>query len=110
MREVGPVTLGRRFGRDCLKFGKRAFIVLDNELLAFLTGDDSARLLQSVPDARFWNPNDQARPKQSWVACPACHADSIIVLASAAFGWVQSKRYVPASDGPMGDVGDSVAG
>lgn len=91
MLGLGGVTSGRSFGRACLKFGKRAFIVLDARALAFHTGAESGRLLAEIPKAWAWNPYNYSRPKDTWVACPPEDSDAISRLAVGAYEWVRRK-------------------
>lgn len=90
LTEHDGVSVGRQFGRDCLKYGKHAFIVLDSKVLAFRTGPDSQKLTEAIPGAWLWNPKDHPRPKQSWIACLPHDAEQISSLALFAFDWVRS--------------------
>lgn len=92
MLDHSGVARGRRFGRECLKFGKHAFIVLDSHALAFNTGPDSCRLVDEMPNSWFWNPNAAPKPKQSWIACPPHDSLQICTLAVHAYDWVQRKK------------------
>lgn len=85
------VGLGRGFGRECLKFGKRPFIVLDAPQLAFLTGSAAPALLQTLPLAQPWNPRNGRRPKESWIATLPCDVESVGTLTMAAYDWVRSR-------------------
>ncbi|MGB0127801.1 MAG: hypothetical protein WBP72_09190 [Rhodocyclaceae bacterium] len=88
MLQCPGVCLGRSFGRECLKFGRRAFVVLDVSELAFLTGPASPVLLDKLPLARPWNPRNGRRPKDSWVASLPQDVESLGMLTLAAYEWV----------------------
>ena len=85
--EQPQVVLGRRFGRACVKFGKRPFLVLDHEdlSLAFRVGEEAANRLQAeLPQVAYWNPKQERQPKRSWLACRSV-GDEVVLLAAAAY-------------------------
>ena len=83
------VASGRRFGRDCLKLGRRPFIVLDRLALAFLTG--SERVMRAYPSAWLWNPNGERTPKHTWLACLPHDQRLICLLAELAYDCVSER-------------------
>jgi hypothetical protein len=91
MLACSGVTLGRRFGRDCLKYEKRPFIAVDSLVLAFLVGPRAATLLDSYPTTRLWNPRNGRTPKLSWICCTPNHPHTLSVLTLAAYDWVQER-------------------
>ena len=89
--ECSGVTLGRRFGRDCLKFGKRPFVVLDSFVLAFRVGPHADALHASFPLTTLWNQRHLRNPKLSWLACPPHETGALSTLTVAAFDWVRGR-------------------
>lgn len=91
MLDHAGVSMGRQFGRDCLKYGRHSFIVLDRNVLAFRTGPNSVQLVEDLPAAWLWNPNGQPRPKLSWVASLPQDSELICTLALHAFDWIKRR-------------------
>ena len=79
------IRTGRKFGCACLKYGKRAFIALDGEMLAFRVGSLAPQLLERYRSLQEWNPRKGKRPKQSWLAHSAASNDEVALLAAIAF-------------------------
>lgn len=97
MLACAGVTLGRRFGRQCLKFCKRPFVVLDLPWLAFRVGPGAAALLDSYPATWLWNPRNGRVPKQSWIACPPNDSDTLTTITLSAYDWVRKRAVTGAS-------------
>jgi hypothetical protein len=89
--EQPNVVLGRRFGRDCVKLGKRVVLVRDHERLAFRVGTEAAaQLASALPRACYWNPKQGHQPKRSWLAHPAEDAEALVALTAAAYEYALS--------------------
>jgi hypothetical protein len=86
LAENPEVVLGRKFGRACVKLGKRAFIACDGDVLAFRVGTgQAARLLAAIPAAAYWNPKQGPKPKHSWLTHAAGNAEALVTLVAAAY-------------------------
>jgi hypothetical protein len=88
LTEQPGVMLGRGFGRPCMKFGKKAFLVYDenDQGLAFRVGQSSAwHLQQEFVGVALWNPKRERQPKQSWVVCHHASGETLVHLAAAAY-------------------------
>jgi len=92
MLEHAGVARGRRFGRECLKLGKHAFIVMDLHVLAFNTGPATPRLVDEMPNTWLWNPEAHPKPKHSWIASLPHDSNQVCTLAVHAYEWVQRKK------------------
>jgi hypothetical protein len=104
LTEQPGVTLGRGFGRPCLKLGKRVFLVHDenDQSIAFRVGQPSARRMhQELTGVALWNPKRERQPKQSWVVCYGGSGETLVYLAAAAFE--HALRDAPTVGGTAAD-------
>lgn len=89
LAEQPEVAPGRRFGMQCLKFGKRPFLALDDSErggIAFRVGEHGARrLLAELPHLDYWNPRQEAQPKRSWLICRLGYGEVLVRLALDAY-------------------------
>lgn len=80
------VTVGRSFGRPCVKLGKRAFLVCDETVLAYRVGEQNAiKLCDQNFSLDLWNPKAERQPKTSWIATCGDNAELLVMLAAAAY-------------------------
>lgn len=80
------VTVGRSFGRPCVKLGKRAFLVCDETVLAYRVGEQNAiKLRNQHSSLDLWNPKAERQPKTSWIATCGDNAELLVMLAAAAY-------------------------
>jgi hypothetical protein len=88
LTEQPGVSLGRGFGKACLKLGKRTFIVHDenDKGIAFRVGQENAcRIVHDFIGVAFWNPKQERQPKQSWIVCHGGDGETLVHLAAAAY-------------------------
>lgn len=89
LAEQPGVAPGRRFGRSCVKFGKRPFLALDDGErggIAFRVGEYGAvRMLAELPHLEYWNPKQERQPKRSWVICHQGYGEVLVRLALEAY-------------------------
>jgi hypothetical protein len=88
LTEQPGVMLGRGFGRPCLKFGKKAFLVYDenDQGIAFRVGQPNAlRIQDQLCGVALWNPKRERQPKQSWVVCHHGSGETLVQLAASAY-------------------------
>jgi hypothetical protein len=89
--DLGPeqaVTVGKWFGKPCLKVGGKVFAVLAGDDLVFkLAGEAHLEALQ-VEGARLFDPHGRGRPMREWVQIPAAQRSTWIRFARLACAYV----------------------
>jgi hypothetical protein len=99
--EQPGVVVGRGFGRDCVKFGKKAFLAIepDHSGVAFRLGEDGAlHACRRWSGLELWNPKAERKPKHGWVICKSADGELLVHLAAAAFEYIlaNGQQAVPA--------------
>jgi hypothetical protein len=92
--EQPSVALGRSFGCPCIKYGKRPFLVFDEQVggIAFRVGEQSAdALLAEFSLVEYWNPKQDRQPKQSWLVCRVSNGEALVQLAAAAYEYALAE-------------------
>jgi len=70
------VTIGKWFGKPCLKAGGKVFVVLWGGDLAFkLTGEAHSEALQ-IEGAHLFDPRGKGHPMKAWVQIPAAQSST----------------------------------
>jgi hypothetical protein len=82
------VTVGKWFGRPCLKVGGKVFAVLHGDDMAFrLAGEAHEEALQ-IEGARLFDPRGKGHPMKQWVQVPAAYSSTWGRLARLAYDCV----------------------
>jgi hypothetical protein len=90
------VTIGKWFGKPCLKAGGKVFVVLWGGDLAFkLTGEAHSEALQ-IEGARLFDPRGEGHPLKEWVRVPVAQSSTWDRFAQLAYetvaGASQAKK------------------
>jgi hypothetical protein len=86
------VATAKWFGKPCINVGKKVFVVLWGQDLAFkLTGAAHAEALQ-VPDAHLFDPRGQGSPMKEWVQIPEAQSAAWERFARLAYEFVSASQ------------------
>jgi hypothetical protein len=101
--EQSGVVIGRGFGRECVKFGKKAFLAIepDHSGIAFRLGEDgAAHACRRWSGVELWNPMEARKPKHSWVICKSADGELLVQLAAAAYEYALASGWqaLPADE------------
>jgi hypothetical protein len=88
LSSVQDVTVGKWFGKPCLKVGGKVFATLWGSDTAFkLTGEAHAEALR-VEGAHLFDPRGKGHPMKEWVQIPAARASTWSHFSRLACGYV----------------------
>ncbi len=82
------VSIGKWFGKPCLKVGRKVFAALWGDDMAFkLTGEAHSEALQ-LDGAHLFDPRGKGHPMKEWVQIPSAHSSTWIRFAKLACDYV----------------------
>ncbi|MEO0470329.1 MAG: hypothetical protein AAF206_11950 [Bacteroidota bacterium] len=85
--------LGKMFGKQCGKIGKKAFVAFFQDEMVFRIGrEEVAALVEKYPGAQNWDPSGKGRPMKDWLQVPGIYRADWEKLAGRSVGFLDQVK------------------
>ncbi len=92
LAERRSTTIGKMFGKTCLKTGPKAFAALYQDEMVFRLGKETLTpFLTEYRGSQNWDPSGKHRPMKDWLQVPIQHQEKWPTLAEQALEFVLNQ-------------------